>query len=113
MILTELNAGVLLGKNGMPDEQITLLSPTDDCATWDEAVEFARSFKAELPDQRAQALLKANLPEEFKDEWYWSSEPLRGPRHGCAWAQSFTHGRQAYLLKTDEINVRIIRRTPL
>jgi hypothetical protein len=111
--VAELDSGILLGKNGEPDQRVILLSLTDDCATWSEAIDFAHSVNGVLPSCRALALLKANRPEEFKAEWYWSSEALTGPQRGCAWAQNFTHGRQAYLLKTDEINVRVVRYVPI
>lgn len=112
MQLVETDAGILLGKQGEADQRIVLLSPTDDCATWLEALEFAQSLGGLVPNLRSLTLLKANLPEKFKNEWYWSCESLTGPQRGCAWAQSFLHGRQAFLLKTDEINAVAIRRLP-
>jgi hypothetical protein len=88
----ELYAGVILGKDGAPDQHIALL-PGETRGTWEQANEWAASVGGELPTRREQSLLFANLQEEFEDAWYWSGEQYGSHN---AWLQYFVNGSQDY-----------------
>lgn len=66
-------AGIVRGVAGQPDMHLVLLGAAED-VTWDQAKEFAASVGGELPTRSEQALLFANLKDEFHEDWYWSGE---------------------------------------
>jgi hypothetical protein len=106
----EQHAGLLLGKNGEPDQHIILLPGEAQAVNWDDARKFAADAGGELPTRREQALLYANLPEEFSPNWYWSGEQ-RGS--GSAWFQNFLTGYQTWLLTYYELRARAVRRVAI
>jgi len=103
-------AGLLLGKNGEPDQHIILLPGEVQSVNWDDARKFAANAGGELPTRREQALLFANLPEEFTPNWYWSGEQ-RGSV--SAWVQFFTLGYQDWNRSVSKCRARAVRRSPL
>lgn len=105
----EFYAGILLGKDGQPDQHIILIEGDEDGVTWKEAQEFAAKVGGELPTRREQALLYANLKEQFKPAWYWSGEQHAG-YEDYAWAQHFDLGYQNDSLKDDRLRARVVRR---
>lgn len=100
--------GLLLGKNGEPDQHIILLPGDNDDADWQTQNEWAKSICGNLPTRREQALLFANLPEEFTPNWYWSGEQ-RGS--GSAWFQYFPDGSQVWLGTSSKCRARAVRRS--
>jgi hypothetical protein len=102
-------AGIILGKDGDPTYHLVLLPGEFAKATWQQATEWAKSIGGELPTRREQALLYANLKEQFKAEWYWSSEQ-HASDYDCAWFQFFLDGLQHYDLKSFEGRARAARR---
>lgn len=104
----ELYAGILLGQNGEPDQHIILL-PGDECKNWQDATAWAESIGGSLPTRREQSLLFANLKDQFKKDWYWSSE-THAENNDYAWCQYFTSGNQSYDRKSYGIRARAVRR---
>lgn len=87
-------AGIQLGKNGAPDEHLILL-PGENKAPWAAQIAWANSIGGLLPSRREQRLLFANLPEQFKRDWYWSGEQ-HADSPDYAWMQVFDDGSQNY-----------------
>ena len=107
----EIYAGILLGKDGEQDQHIFLLPlRADDAVTFKQAQEFAKATGGDLPTRREQALLFANLPEQFEETWYWSGEE-HAASSGFAWYQDFSYGNQDYDRKNDELRARSVRRS--
>jgi len=102
-------AGVILGKDGAPNYHLILLPGDENEITWDKAKEWAASINGELPTRREQALLYANLPEQFEKTWYWSSEQSASNSF-CAWGQDVSDGGQDGLHKGYELRARAVRR---
>jgi hypothetical protein len=105
----EVYAGLILGKDGAPDYHLVLLPGQATDVTWSEAKEFASGAGGELPMRREQALLFANLPEEFERRWYWSGEQ-HASDPSLAWLQLFLGGGQFYNHKDGEGRARVVRR---
>lgn len=99
--------GLLLGKNGDPDQHIILLPGEAQAVNWDDARKFAAEAGGKLPTRREQALLFANLPEDFSQYWYWSGEQRES---GSAWCQAFGDGRQGWYGTDRECRARAVRR---
>lgn len=117
-LLLELNpgeryAGLVLGKDGEPSHHLVLLPGQADDITWDKAMEWAGQqtgkYVASLPTRREQALLFANLKEEFEQRYYWSCEAHES-ESGWAWFQDFYYGGQCYDPKYGELRARAVRR---
>jgi hypothetical protein len=106
----ELYAGILIGKNGLPNQNIILLPGDAVDVTWKQAQEWAASIGGELPTRREQSLLFANLGEEFKRDWYWSCEAEGA---GWAWCQYFLSGSQNCSTQLNEFRARAVRRLPI
>lgn len=53
-------AGILLGKDGSPDQHIILLPGEAESVTWAQAKSFATKVGGNLPTRREQSLLFAN-----------------------------------------------------
>jgi hypothetical protein len=87
----ELYAGILLGKDGEPDQHIIRLPGEAQSVDFDEAVKYAKDAGGRLPTRREQPLLFANLSETFTPNWYWSGEQRSA---GSAWYQDFISGLQ-------------------
>ncbi|WP_034301013.1 DUF1566 domain-containing protein [Herbaspirillum sp. RV1423] len=100
-------AGLLLGKDGMPDQHIFLLPGEAESIEWAPAKEWATSIGGELPTRREQSLLFANLKEEFASAWYWSVEPSGT---GWAWYQHFSRGDQYCDHTRNALRARAVRR---
>lgn len=63
-----------------------------------------------LPSRRELALCYANVPDLFKETWYWSSTQCSV---NYAWGQDFVNGNQYYDGKKFEGRVRFVRRIQL
>jgi hypothetical protein len=108
LVSGEQYAGIILSK-GKPTHHLILLAGEIDKATWPKAGAWAKKQGGELPTRREQALLFANVPGEFKPEWYWSSEQHASYPSG-AWVQSFSFGGQTGNLKDYGSRARAVRR---
>jgi hypothetical protein len=86
-------AGIVLGKDGEASYHLILLDGSKESINWKDAGEWAASIGGTLPNRREQALLYANLKEQFDGAWYWSSEQLAS-LSGYAWIQHFFDGYQ-------------------
>ncbi|QLG87678.1 DUF1566 domain-containing protein [Chitinibacter bivalviorum] len=102
-------AGFLVGKDGVAGHHVILLPEQAEDIKWADAVKWAAEQGGELPTRREQALLFANLKEQFKAAWYWSSE-THASDSNCAWIQGFDNGYQNYYDKTNEFRARAVRR---
>jgi|SRR5450830_1223853 len=106
----ELYAGILLGKDGAPDQHIFLLPGEAESIKWQAAKEWAESVGGDLPTRREQSLLFANLKEAFQPRWYWSGEQ-HAATSDYAWSQLFSNGSQGNDYGTSyEGRARAVRR---
>ena len=106
-------AGLVIGKDGEPSYHLVLLPGQADDITWEKAVEWASKqggeYVASLPTRREQALLYANLKEEFEGRAYWSCEAHES-ESGWAWCQYFGSGVQLSYDRGIELRARAVRR---
>jgi hypothetical protein len=106
-------AGLVIGKDGEPSHYLILLSGEAEDVTWKDAMAWADrqggEYAASLPARREQALLYANLKEQFKPAWYWSGEQ-HASGSGYAWSQYFDDGDQSYGIKSFQGRARAVRR---
>jgi hypothetical protein len=102
-------AGIILGKDGKPDQHVILLPGEAEEVTWATARSWALEQGGELPSRRELALLYANLREQFQRMWYWSSEPQE-PRSQLVWGQNFTSGIQTMYGRPFRGRARAVRR---
>lgn len=105
-------AGILLDAAGAPSHHLILLPGDQPVLSWQKATEWAASIEGELPTRREQALLYANLPSEFRKDWYWSGEQPAA-HSGSAWSQYFYDGYQDYDNQGYERRARAVRRSPI
>ena len=103
-------AGITRGVAGAPDQHLVLLPGEVADVDWEAAGAFATSIDGDLPTRAEQALLYANLKDQFEPRWYWSSEQA-GP--SSAWFQYFTNGYQNYDYRSYEGRARAVRRLPI
>ena len=102
-------AGIILGKDGEASHHLILLADQAEGLTRDKAKEWAVKAGGVLPTRREQALLYANLKEQFQNAWYWSSEQYAS-NSDCAWCQYFGDGGQDSNGKSAELRARAVRR---
>lgn len=103
-------AGIILGKDGKQSHHLILLPCKGENLTWEKAKAWASNeTNGGLPTRREQALLYANLKEQFQNEWYWSNEQHVSESH-YAWYQIFNSGNQGYRYKHDKLRARAVRR---
>ena len=102
-------AGLALKIDGTPSHHLILLPGEGEDLQWSAAVEWAEKAGGALPSRQEQALLYANLKDQFKPEWYWSGEQHDG---SFAWFQNFYYGSQStsHHHKGNELRVRAVRR---
>ena len=103
-------AGIIRGVAGAPDQHLVLLPGDADNVDWEAAGAFAASVGGELPTRAEQALLFANLKDQFEPRWYWSGEQA-GP--SSAWHQGFSSGLQDNDYRSYEGGARAVRRLPI
>lgn len=104
-------AGIII-QDGKISHHLVLLPGDSDPATWSKAKTFAKNAGGELPTRSEQALLFANLKEQFQSSWYWSSEQC-APHDACAWSQYFSYGSQDVGHEDNDCRVRAVRRLPI
>lgn len=104
----EIYGGHLLGDEGGAGYHVILL-PGDVSKTWKKAMEWAASVGGDLPTPAEQCLLRANRPDEFKRDYYWSNKQSESDSGG-AWGQGFGNGSQVTCRKSYEFRARAVRR---
>lgn len=107
-------AGMILGKEGELSYHLILMDGQVEDVNWEKAKEWAWNLGGELPSslptRREQALLFANLKEEFEEAAYWSSEE-HASYSSYAWYQYFRNGYQNSSSKSfSTIRARAVRR---
>jgi hypothetical protein len=102
-------AGIVLDGAGEPKHHLVLLPGDAENITWPDALEWAKKAGGELPTRQEQALLFANLKDEFQAAWYWSSQ-AHETNGSCAWGQGFSIGGQSFSRKFYEGRARAVRR---
>ncbi len=106
-------AGIIIGKDGEPSHHLVLLPGQAEDITWEKAMEWAGNqggeYVASLPTRREQALLYANLKEEFEERAYWSCEAHES-ESGWAWYQYVLRGTQDSSSRSLELRARAVRR---
>lgn len=100
--------GIILGKDGEPNHHLILLPGEAESITWEDAKAWASEVGGELPSRREQALLYANLKEQFKPNWYWSSEQHSNSVYACC--QYFDDGNQDDTDTSSKLSARAVRR---
>ena len=105
-------AGILLGKNGEPDQHLVVVAVNDTEANWAKQTAWAQSLGGEMPTRRELNLLRANLRELFKNDWYWSCETHEADT-AYAWFQYFYSGVQHYDRKSAALRAVAVRRIKL
>ncbi len=88
---------------------LILLPGSANDVTHEAATEWAASIGGDLPTRSEQALLFANLKDQFEKAAYWAA-----PRHESApdfaWYQHFDHGRQLGYHRHLPLRARAVRR---
>ena len=102
-------AGIVIGKEGAKSYHLILVDGEVEKVTWQQALDWAKSIGAELPSRREQALLYANLKEQFTENYYWSRETY-ADNSDYAWLQNFDNGYQNYNNKDNNYRARAVRR---
>ena len=105
----EIYAGIILGKDGAPDQHLILLPGQANDVSFADAGKWAKKAGGELPTRREQSLLFANCKDLFDQRAYWSSEQ-HSADPAYAWSQYFILGRQYYDRKFLELRARAVRR---
>ena len=102
-------AGLILGEDRESSYHLILLPNEKHDINWSDAVTWAKEQGGDIPTRREQALLYANLKEQFEERWYWSSEQ-HASNSDFAWSQNFDYGTQDTNHKNDELRARAVRR---
>jgi hypothetical protein len=108
--------GLTLNADGTPSHHLVLLPEANKCMPWQAAVEHAKDQGGALPTRREQSLLFANLKDQFRPAWYWSSEEYQDADADAedagsfAWGHDFNYGYQDGTHKSYEGRCRAVRR---
>lgn len=86
---------------------LILLPGDHDRASQQDLSEWAKSIGGDLPSLVEQAVLRENLPHEFKPLAYWSN---RNDGDGWAWCTYFGEGIQCYYYAGGKFRGRAVRR---
>lgn len=105
-------AGIITDKDGQPDYHLILLPSKAEGINWKDAIDWAKKSGGELPTRREQALLYANLKEQFEERWCWSCE-AHASDSGYAWDQYFGSGDQLYNDVFLKLCARAVRRVEI
>jgi hypothetical protein len=108
----ETYSGVLLGKDMAASHHLILIGDAAENINWVYAQAWALTVGGELPTRREQALLYANLKEEFKLNYYWSCEQ-HATESGYAWTRHFGHCGEGDISKSYQRQARAVRRIPV
>ena len=108
----EIYAGAIIKPDGTGHHVILLDADNDDDASWNDAMEWAKSIGGDLPDRIEQSLLFAHLKDRFKEDWYWSNTQ-HASNSDYAWYQHFSNGIQDDSYKSAELRARAVRRVEI
>ena len=110
---TALHGGIFAGLTTRNDGShcaVILLPEKGSGLTWKKAVNWAQKLEAELPSRPVAALLFANVKDQLRPKWHWTSEPHDA---SYAWYCYFSHGYQSDGLKSYEGAAVAVRLIPL
>lgn len=104
-------AGIVLDADSKPTHHLVLMAqrPEEDL-NWQDAMDWATSMGATLPNRQEQALLYANCKPHLKPQWHWSCEEHSASH---AWNCYLLNGFQSLYHKSYEGSVVAVRRLPL
>lgn len=105
-------AGIIIGKGDEADYPLILMDGEAKDVTFQQAMDWAEKQGGELPTRREQALLYANLKEQFEPTWHWSSEQ-HASGSDSAWYQTFDDGSQNCYDESSRMRARAVRRLPI
>ena len=104
-------SGIILD-DGKPSYHLVGLPGELESATWDKAVEWAKSIGGELPNLRELGLERVNAANHYQPDLYWSGEQFAG-LESWAWCQGFSYGGQYHNHKHLKLRARAVRRIPI
>ncbi|WP_068635048.1 DUF1566 domain-containing protein [Thauera butanivorans] len=107
----EIWAGIAV-EDGAPAHHLILLPGDVKGVTHEAATEWAASIGGGLPTRKEQALLFANLKDQFEEAAYWSAQ-RRESDPDYAWYQHFGFGNQGYTRRDTQLRARAVRRLPI
>lgn len=90
-------------------KEITILLPGSYQGTWQASMDWAKSLGGDLPSRVEQALLYADMKDEFEETCYWSNQTYESA-DAYAWCQGFNGGCQDYGHKDGNYRARAVRR---
>jgi hypothetical protein len=97
--------GTIISACGTKRHHTILLPGEIENSNWKKSMEWAAGLGGDLPDRIEQALLYANLKEQFEGFYYWSNTQHAAYSDG-AWFQGFDTGGQYYNDKSSECGAR-------
>lgn len=109
-----LHGGIFAGLTTRKDGShcaVVLLPDQVASITWKKAVNWAQKLEAELPSRPVAALLFANVKDQLRPAWHWTSESYDA---SYAWyCHFFFSGSQDYGLKSYGGSAVAVRLIPL
>jgi hypothetical protein len=108
-------AGIARGRDLAPDYHLIVGPEFDGQTDWGAAGKWATGLSVDghsdfaLPFRKEQALCFANVPDLFKEEYYWSCEQ-HASSSNYAWSQNFSNGGQGNWSKDSHVRARAVRR---
>lgn len=89
-----------------------VLLPGDEELSWSKAGDWAKAQGGELPSRADALMLWQNVPKQFQERYYWTSEEASGDAD-CAWVALFDDGGQGWVRKSDGYRCRAVRRVAI
>ena len=89
---------------------VVLLPDQGTGLTWKEACNWAQKLDTELPSRPVAALLFANVKDQLRPKWHWTSDSYDA---SYAWYCYFNYGTQNSHLKSYEGAAVAVRLIPL
>ena len=108
-----LHGGIFAGLTTRKDGShcaVVLLPDQGTDLTWKNACNWAQKLEAELPSRPVAALLFANVKDQLRSAWHWTSE---SDGASYAWGCYFGNGSQNYDRKSYEGSAVAVRLIPL
>ena len=102
-------AGLITRKDGTHCAVILLPDQGTDL-TWKKACNWAQKLEAELPSRPVAAMLFANVKDQLRPKWNWTSDSYYV---SYAWSCDFGNGYQSNDPKSDEGAAVAVRLIPL
>lgn len=110
---TALHGGIFAGLTTRRDGShcaVVLLPEQGTDLTWKRACNWAQKLEAELPSRSVAALLFANVKDQLRPAWHWTSE---SDDASDAWNCYFNGGSQSIIHKSYEGSAVAVRLIPL